>query len=480
MPSGTSSFLGGLAEGIFEAQTERNRRAADEEQRTKLDAVRQLAGMMDDVTPDSRPLLLKQMGDMLSLKGPHRGIWDQLTGQGLELGKQAVGSKLSEIMGGAMGPNAARVAQGKSIHQAIDAGFDRSLPAPMDPLANKIVFRDPQQEALNLARSRAKLSNDITSERLTEREGLLAQNRLTLQNDRQSHELGMLERRKELEAMGKVNQAASALALASGRVQISPVDLEAAAKQIANRDGLNLEKLRKDIGLVEAKTSYFQSQGGVAGEGKPLTEAQRVTNDRALQTSANSIYQQWSKSRSDVTNLDQQQTSLRARLLALANAEGSDYDETRGIFVNRKTGQPLTEFLSSGKTINGLLADMNKISAAKAAAYQEESAHRATLGAQFPDYFTISPSGHVQPKSSFGGVAPTGAARTTSSPATYDATVPQAKQAKVLDVGGIANYKSSNNYKVGDLIEAGQNQYRVVQVLGTSGLDTTYKVKRIR
>jgi hypothetical protein len=279
--------------------------------------------------------------------------------------------------------------------------------------------------------------------------------------------------------MGKVNQIASALALSAGRRQITPADLEAAARQISERDGISLEKLRKDIGLIEAKTAYFQSQGGT-GEARPMTEAQRVTNDRALQSSANSIYQQWAKARSEVTNLDQQQTALRSRLLALANAEGADYDESRGIFVNRKTGQPLTEFLSSGKTINGLLAEMNKISASKAAAFQEESAHRATLGAQFPDYFHISPSGHVQPKAGFGGVAPTGAARTTKSPATYDATVPQARQAKVLDIGGTANYKSSNTYRVGDLIEAGPNQYRVLEVTNSDGLDKTYKVKRIR
>ena len=151
----TSALFGGLAQGIFGRMRE-----LDDEQRKidledKQQALTGLSKLLEHATPETLPVIYKQMADVMKLKGKHRGVWDMLTGQGRDDYHQRLSSTLDKVYGNVMGPEAFEAAKTAAPVSGNAADWaDESAPLQYTPPAGKIALRDPQREEIELQRQR--------------------------------------------------------------------------------------------------------------------------------------------------------------------------------------------------------------------------------------------------------------------------------------------------------------------------------------
>src|SRR4026207_836853 len=100
-------FLQDLSSGIFgrlgELQTKQNEK--DEQRRGEVLSL--LAGLSDKVEPESLPILMGHIGDVMKLKGPMKTFWNAFSGMPDRGFEDQIGTKLSETLGSAVGPDTA-------------------------------------------------------------------------------------------------------------------------------------------------------------------------------------------------------------------------------------------------------------------------------------------------------------------------------------------------------------------------------------
>ena len=456
--SNVGSFFSGLGGSILENTAKQK---ADEEERgrkQKGQALELLGGLMDQVQPGSRPLLLQSMADLIGLKGKQRSFWDELTGRNKTDMEAMVAERLKGVLGNVVGPEEYE----KLKH--VDAGwtprtggepFQITRPIYEDRSQGKIALRDPQAEKLGLERERTKLNLEESSRKLQEKEAAILERQEYLKRlgadlqGQRDQELALIK------AGGDVRKLA--VALAKGK---RPDDshYEAAANQIAAQTGLNLDLLKERVGLTgalagraKAETAFMQS-GGPAGTMPGLKPYQRIQTDIRLGNDAQTTFNAYNESRARATAAGQQLDQLNQQIAGQARQMGFNYDPARGQVMGPGGQSDFMGQMMFGRSIE----QVQKLQGEKTRAEQELTGHRETLAGKYQQFYTVGPDGSVQPRQSFGGVATTGAPRVPSQPATGNIS-------DVQEVIG-TEARPATSFKVGQRVKQGGRSYRVKSV----------------
>jgi hypothetical protein len=463
MPSPTAGLFGGLAQGIFGRMQEHE----DEQRKLDLDerksALTSLSSLLEHATPETRPAIYKQMSEVMKLKGKHRGVWDMLTGGGRDDYHNQLSSQLDNVFGNVMGPQAyeaATIAAPTSGDQA-DWG-DESAGLSYTPPAGKIALRDPIAEHLTALKSQYGLQNDRRSQEIELRNRLTGEREAANDERDATNKLKDREVAAQIAAEKKVRAIATAFALKRQSKIPSDEEFAAAAEQVAATDGLNVDKLKAQIGFLESGSRRNDAQAQNAGSiDKPITPYQAVQIDKDQQAKSGAVYEKWSKAKGEMDRIGREQQSLRAQLNNINPTSGfADptgkfvFDESAGRFIDKATGQP-AKFVSP--IVQKQIAKIAELEALKAAHKQEMSGNRSVLESQFPSLYTFGDEWSVTPNPQTGGVAPAGAPRTGPPPEWKVPTEP---------VTGVTQYKSTSPLPKGTIIETGRGKFRIIGVKG--------------
>lgn len=473
MPSPTSGFFGGLAKGIFDTMGRHEREARDEDFKKREQTLSYLTGLMDQTTPETRPILMQQISDVMGLRGKQRGVWDMLTGKGRQNYSDALGEKLSQITGNIVGPaEYARLKGGSGFDMTQAPGANgpawASLPVEVAPdqTAGKISLLDPRADRLAQIREQYGAMRDAGLEKLEYQEA----GRVARQEDAQKHAKEIAEMKQYNTAFGPVYKQAATLAASKGKPKFDDQDLAEAAQAIAQQQGLNLDLLKARIGLAGAKELEAKANAQATGLGTNdpfagMKPGERARFDQSQQQNAAGVYGQWQKAYAEVQKIDSEQKTLRAELARLDPATGMavsgtspySFDETQGTYVGQ--GGKVADYV--GASTKAKIAKLKQLEAQKQALRATLQSSSSALKAQYPDYYNVTDEWTVSPNAGFGGVMPTGVARTG---ATYDAiTKPGTNIADMQEVIGSAA-RPSSNYKVGQVVSIGGKKYKVTSV----------------
>lgn len=473
MPSPTGGFFAGLAQGLFDTIGRHEKEAREEDFKKRGETLNYLTSMLDQTTPETRPILMQQISDVMKLKGKQRGVWDMITGGGRQNYSDALGQKLSEITGNIVGPREyERLKGGVQVDtsQAPGAGGPAwaSLPVNVAPdqTAGKIALLDPRADRLAQIREQYGAMREAGLERLEYTEAA----RMARQEDAQQHAKEIAEMRQYNSAFGPVFKQAATIAASKKKPKFDDEDLAEAAGQIAQQQGLNLDLLKARIGLAGAKELEAKANAQATGLGTNdpfagMKPGERARFDQSQQQNAAGVYGQWQKAYAEVQKIDSEQKTLRAELARLDPATGMavsgtspySFDETQGTYVGQ--GGKVVDYV--GASTKAKIAKLKQLEAQKQALRATLQSSSAALKAQYPDYYNVTDEWTVTPNAGFGGVMPTGAARTGT---TYDATTkPGTNIADMQEVIGSAA-RPSSNYKVGQIVSIGGKKYQVTSV----------------
>lgn len=466
MPSPTAGLFGGLATGIFGRMREHEDEQRQMDLEERKNALTSLSSLLEHATPDTRPVIYKQMADVMKLKGKHRGVWDMLTGQGRDDYHQQLSSQLDNVFGNVVGPEKYQQLQQEGVRQDLGAAFQANSPyvrsTEPKPTEGKIALRDPIAEHLNALKSQYGLQNDRRSAEIELRNKLAGERELANDIRDAASQKDIAEQRAALKAFGPIMQRAQAL---SGGMAPTREAIEQAAQEHAAKFGLDIDKLKAQIEFLSsgARRNDAMAQSlGEGGAGRPQTENQKLTFDASQRKEAATTYEKWNKAKANITRLDTEHQAVRQQLNQLAQSQGVSYDEANGRFYD-KNGQTVDPDLLGipRKQLDSLMSKMAKLAADKAAAANELQGHRSTLEGQFPSLYTFGDQWSVTPNPEVGGLAPAGAPRTGNPP---EWKMPLNGPNKV---GEIKQYKSTSPIPVGTVIDAGpKGKFKVAGIAG--------------
>lgn len=473
MPTPATGFFGGLAKGIFGTMAEHERSAREEGLKKREQTLNYLTGLMDQTTPETRPILMQQISDVMGLKGKQRGVWDMLTGNGRQNYSDALGEKLSEITGNIVGPEQYAKLKGglqADFTQAPSANgpawASQALVQAPDQTAGKIALMDPRADRLAQIREQYGAMRDAGLDRLEYQEA----GRVARQEDAQRHAKEIAELKQYNAAFGPVYKQAATIAAGKKKARFDDEDLAEAAQQIATVGGLNVDLLKARIGLAGAKEQEAKAMAAATGlgTGDPfagMKPGERARFDQTQQQNAAVPYGQWQKAYAEVQKIDAEQKALRAEIARLDPTTGLtvqgqspySFDETQGTYVGQ--GGQAPAFVSA--SAKAKIAKLKQLEAQKQSLRAILQSTSQTLKAQFPDYYNVTNEWTVTPNPGFGGVSPSGAPRTGQ---TYDATTkPGVNIADMQEVVGSAA-RPSSNYRIGQVVSIGGKKYKVTSV----------------
>lgn len=483
MPIQSGGFATGLAQGLFgelasQRQAKEQRNSEDKQQTLKL-----LTGLLERAEPESQPALLRHIGDVMGLKGNQQGIWARLTGADLESDSGALHSKLQDILGHVSGPAPTRpqlTTQGTAPIPGLGGAFPNITPTgqrtratdQMDP--NQIYLRDPQGFELEKIGLRAQFQNQLAGQRIAEQQGAIYSRQSRLQEDRQTFDKEQVTTKAMQAAMGPIYKQAAVLARGE---PLTDDHLSRAADMVGEKMGLDKELLKANIGLkgAQAKLAEFQATTDPS-TGLPMGKAPTLQQNREFelqkQKQALDAGHRYDTARSKAKALGEQLQSM----YALIDSQGYSYDADTGKLYNKTSKQEVKPGAMGFQSSMLKLPQLNALAKQKSQAMAEMEGVRQEIGTNFSDYYDVGGQvWDVRPK----------ARPAANGPVTYDATTPKGAPPpppgkKIPDMGQTSNWTSSNDYKVGETITVGQMQFKVLQVLGSNGIDHSYQIRRIR
>lgn len=187
-------FLSGISRGIFTEQERMRQEQKERDKEQKLQTIQLISSLAPQVEPESAPLLLKHLGDLIGIKGRMRKFWNVFSGQPDLSIEAQLGEKMKEITSGFVGPETAK--QAREVYKGeLLAPFRAqgtrprtvaSLPYRIPPsLASKMVLRDPRAEE---------------SEEFKQRLGTQLEHNLRLQEEKSRLDLLAQQARDRVEA----------------------------------------------------------------------------------------------------------------------------------------------------------------------------------------------------------------------------------------------------------------------------------------
>lgn len=485
MPSPTAGLFGGLATGIFG----RMREHEDEQRQLDLDerknALSSLSSLLEHATPETRPVIYRQMADVMRLKGKHRGVWDMLTGGGRDDYHQQLSQQLDNVFGNVVGPEKYQQLQQQGVAQDLGAAFQANSPyvrsnAPK-PTEGKVALRDPIAEHLNALRQQYGIQNDRRSAEIELRNKLAGEREAANDQRDAVNKLKDREVAAQIAAEKKVRALATTFALQRQSKIPSDEEFARAAEQVAGTDGLNVDKLKAQIGLIGAETkrneaqAQYYGEGGAGGLGRPMTENQQRIFDAGQQAKADAAYKQFNDAISQYKAYDEQYRNALQRLQTTLSGRNLYYKDGQIFEAGTNAPQPtqMRRYESSLKEIEGL---QRKATELKGMA----EGHRSTLGESFKDYFDPGTDIWNVQRKPFGGPAPAGAPRTSAPPEWKVPVQPKTSQPSLQGVGEFQE-RSTKPRRLGEVIDTGRGQIRVLGIIGkTEDGRIRYKVEGIQ
>lgn len=255
-----SNFLADLSSGIFGRMGELRNEQTSRDEKRRGETLNLLAGLADKVEPESLPLLMQHIGDTMKLQGPMKKFWQAFSGmpdRGLE---DQLGTKLKGILDTAVGPDKARnVRTGGDLARLFqpqtpeqESNRASRLSAESD-LSNRLVFRDPQQDAIEKLKAQYGLQYQNKLNELATREEFMRE-RQRLNDERDfANRWEMAQMTSTLKARQGIFTEAMKVAQLSGRKYPTDTDYDRAIANISRRDNLNEEVLRERAGYLRAK-----------------------------------------------------------------------------------------------------------------------------------------------------------------------------------------------------------------------------------
>jgi hypothetical protein len=149
-------FLRDLSSGIFDRLRELRQEQETKDTEQKKETISLLASMAERAEPESLPLLMGHLGNVIGVKGKLKGFWDALSGYPNRSVQDQLGTVLRDASGSLVGPETARQARETYKQNLLqpyrEQGTRPRTVASLDymrppELAGKIVFRDPRREA---------------------------------------------------------------------------------------------------------------------------------------------------------------------------------------------------------------------------------------------------------------------------------------------------------------------------------------------
>jgi hypothetical protein len=416
-------FLSELSSGIFGRLGELQKQQTSKDESRRAEVLNLLAGLSDKVEPESLPLLMGHIGEVMKLKGPMKKFWSAFSGMPDRGFEDQLGTQLSEIMGGATGPTTAANARDSYKQQLLQPFREEgSRPRSVTELTRggppelkgKMIFRDPRREELDKINARYEGQEQLLQDRLAltnefrGREGEL----------KRAHDKDMLNARFEL----KRGQAQSEMAgwLISTFPQKFTYDTayQEAGRRLLGMDEAKVDQIRQRIQLMKSQGNLADVQATQAETGtKPSDIRADRTFDKAQQGEFRKLQSELSSAQARARSIDPEIRSIESELNAWAKKlvdRGQDpnkasFDPTTRRFKGASLGaEALPMVAPLFQRYNDLQKEKESVMSGRRTMYGQ-------ITNQFSDYInpTLSEEDEVTLQKEFGGVAPAGAPRTT-------------------------------------------------------------------
>src|SRR6185369_12563445 len=218
MPTWGSAF-GDLAGGIFGRLNELRDEQTKRDDDTRKQNLSVLSSLLEQAEPESRGTILQHMADTMKLKGKERGMWDRLTGRGMDNTQVALGDQLRSIMGDVTGPKAAKDMGFKhNFAQALtprteDEARNRADTIARNDMSKRIVLRDPYQEKVDLVTARFEQQNAWNQQKLYEQDRMLRERAADAAKAKEAYDVGHQNRLESGRARAAIMKRANELML---------------------------------------------------------------------------------------------------------------------------------------------------------------------------------------------------------------------------------------------------------------------------
>lgn len=347
-------FLQGLSSGIFERLGQVRQEQQDRDDKQIGNVVNMLAGLVDKVEDPS--MLMGHIWDTMGIKKQKsgkglRGFLDAFSGMPNRSVEDQAGTKFRELTDSFMGAKDARDIRlrgniatkgipGLVNPSAGGPGVDKAK-ADMAGLKNRIVFRDPYEQQLNLAKMRAEASAQLQSDRLN----LQNQYSALRQEDQQRHAMDLENLRTENRNSRNISTLSGQLFVANPEKYNFDQSLahQEAAQMLVGKTEAEIQKIIEDYKLKRDMQQYYRAQTTNQKLGKPESPLQREKFDEQLYGKARAMYQKYGEADTEYNTQDAEAKRIGTILSGYAtkrnqrkknpNDEDMTFDEKLGTFI---------------------------------------------------------------------------------------------------------------------------------------------------
>lgn len=468
-------FLSGVSRGIFNELGVMRREQEDKDERRRGEVLNLLAGLSDRVEPESLPILLSHMGDVMKLKGPMKTFWQAFSGMPDRKFEDTLGTQLNEIMGSAVGPTTAANAR-ESYKQELLQPFRSQGSRPRSvgdltkggppSLQGKMVFRDPRREGLEKIIAQYEGRDQLQQDRLA------LQNEFKSQSDalKRAHDKDMLNARFELKRSEAQSELAGWLLTTFPHKYTYDKAYQEAGKRLLNKSEAEVDVLRQRVQLMKSTGNLQDVQAQQLEYGtKPSDMMAERRFDKEQQKEFRQLQTELSAAQARARSIDPEIRSIEAELNEWAKKlvdRGQDptkasFDPKTRRFVGASLGaEGLPMVAPTFQRYNDLLKEREGVLGNRRTKYGQ-------ITNQFSEYInpTLSEEDEVTLLPEFGGVSRAGAPRTIPGQIDVRASDSQGPPPKLKGTTTIPVVKPED-YEVGGRIKYGGTWYRIIDIKG--------------
>jgi len=378
-------FLKDLSGGIFTRLRELRQEQEGKDTDQKKQTLALLSSLADKVEPESLPLLMGHIGDVVGMKGDLRKFWDAFSGMPDMSVSTRLGSLMKNVSDSYVGPESAkniradgdlaRLFQPTNPEQ--EANRQKRITAESD-LGGKIVFRDPRQEKIEEIEKRY-AAQTIAA---LEKQDMANQFRNAQQEDRQRHSKEMAELTANLKAESDIKEEAIRLANQRG-LKNPEFFMQEAAKNIAQRQGWSDEVLRARSRYLNARTTESEAMARSMKDNQGLTPSQAINIEDRRREAARNLKGAFDKAMATRAEARKRMEDLGSTIdTAIQKARpGARFDPKTGAIVY-PPGDPTSKFTGALERSLGLdekIKEYQKAAAELAGAETQAKGHWGNL-----------------------------------------------------------------------------------------------------
>lgn len=265
-------MLGDLFTGIAQGYMGERMKAQEAQLKSDAESKQQyislLGSMMDQVEPESRPLLLSHIGDLMGMKGKEKGLWDTLTGKSQYDLQNQLGAKFKEAMGSLSGPQQYRKDQQA---QTVESLFTPTTPEQtqnhqqrQQARQGRIYMRDPRQEKMEEFERQKAYQDRLTQDQIRLREEERRQTIADTEKQKQDYRDQAMARAVHDTAQLLATQRLGAKGPVADQF-ITEEDMKKAIQMHLDRENIPIEEKRRRAELIQANIKDMT--GGAMGLG---------------------------------------------------------------------------------------------------------------------------------------------------------------------------------------------------------------------